>query len=221
MAGTAPINSLTPGYTGAPSQGSLTAPATKTYRSDAGQNMTDAEYNNWKVTAGQEGQAFTANLQESLAEQQAKAEAGLQADAEARRMSMLQGALGGLTGSSGPLAQVSYNDSGIQGAEDAANASAFARAKDMAGQTGSAAMRALQDTMAGRGLTGSPAVAGPEAQVINQGADKLGGVIDTQLQSSLAANRAKASEIYQGGITQRGQNIQATQPLFGLVGAKY
>lgn len=197
------------------------APVQKKYRSDAGQNLTDEEYTNWKTQAGQSAQQFSGNLQESLAEKQMQAEASLQAQAESRRMSALQGLLGGLQGGGGPLSQVDYNGSGIGGAEDAANSNAFARAKDMAGQTGSAALRSLHDVMGARGLAGSKTAAGPESQVINQGANQLGGVINTQLQQQLQANRQKASEIYQGGITQRGQNIQATQPLFGLLGAKY
>lgn len=222
MAGQAPMNTFSPGYTGAPSQGSPVAPASKVYRPDVGQNMTDAEYAQWKVQAGQSGQEFTGNLQESLAEKQAKAEADLQASAEQRRMASIEGLVGSLNGgSNGPLAQVDYNSSGIQGAEDAANASSFARAKDMAGQTGAAALRALQDVNGARGIAGSRLASGPQAQVINTGADQLGKVIDTQLQSGLAANRAKASEIYQGGIAQRGQNINATTPLFGLIGARY
>lgn len=220
-AGSAPTNPYTPGYPGQPSQGAAQAPANKVYRPDAGQNMTDAEYTAWKVQAGQEAQSFSGNLQEGLAEKQAQAEADLQAQAETRRMGMLSSVLGGLQGGNGPLSEVSYNDSGIGGSEDAANANAFARAKDEAGQTGAAALRSLQDVMGSRGLVGSRTAAGPESQVINQGANQLGGVINTQLQSQLQANRAKASEIYQGGITQRGQNVQATQPLLGLVGAKY
>lgn len=221
MAGTAPQSPYLPGYTGVSSQGALKAPSNKVYRPDAGQNLTDEEYTNWKVQSGQSSQEFTGNLQESLAEKQMQAESDLQSQAETRRMGALQGLMGGLQGGGGPLAEVSYNGSGIQGAEDSANSNAFARAKDMAGQTGAAALRSLHDVMGARGMNGSPHAAGPESQVINQGANQLGGVINTQLQSQLQANRQKASELYQGGITQRGQNIQATSPLVGLIGAKY
>lgn len=207
-------------------------PQQQRYREDAGQNMTDAEYYAWKTEQAHAQQQSQTDIQtnatkdintssEGLAEQQAKAEADLQAQAETRRFGMFNSALGGLQGAGGPLAQVSYNGSGVGGAEDAANASAFARAKDQAGQTGRAALNALADVNGARGLTGSRLATGSAANVINTGAKQIGDVTNTQLQQNLQANRQKASEIYQGGITQRGQNIQATTPMLGLIGARY
>lgn len=152
-------------------------------------------------------------------------QAKLQADAEARRMAQLQSMIGGLQTSftSGGGANVPYQN--VAAGEDAARNAAFGRAKDTAGETGRAALNSLMDIQGAKGITGSPLGVGQAGGVINEGARQLGDVNREQLIQDLNTARARASEQYQGGITQRGQNMQMQQslmqPLLGLLGARY
>jgi hypothetical protein len=93
----------------------------------------------------------------------------------------------------------------------AAQAAAFARAKDQAGQTARGALTGLQSSMAGRGMLGSGLEGRGTAQVVNQGQQELGNVTREHAIQN-ASNAQKAAELaYQGGITQRGQDINMAQ----------
>jgi hypothetical protein len=151
-------------------------------------------------------------------------EAGLQAAAEKRRMEMFAPYLnnfGNMTQGGGPVPQhVDY--AGLTGAEDAARSASFARAKDQAGLIGRSAMNSLAGVMGARGLTGSGLAANAAGGVINQQANQLGEVNREEAIQGGNLARQRASEQYQGGITERGQDISAInaqrQAMLGLMG---
>lgn len=113
------------------------------------------------------------------------------------------GSGGGLGGPLPPT--VNYPDN------SAARNAAFARAKDQAGQTSRAAIEALRGQLAGRGLLGSGIEGGQTAEIIAQAAQGPNEVTREQaIQDAL--NAAHVADIsYQGGITQRGQDISALE----------
>jgi hypothetical protein len=89
----------------------------------------------------------------------------------------------------------------------AANAAAFARAKDQVGQTSRGALTGLAGAMAGRGISGSGVEGRGITSVINQGQGQLGDVSRQQAieQAQLAEQNALAG--YQGDISQRATDI--------------
>lgn len=92
--------------------------------------------------------------------------------------------------------------------EQAANQAALARAKDTAGQIGRSAMNSLSDVMGARGMGVSSGLGLNEAGgIIGEGARQVGDVNREQQIQALAHNRARASEQYQGNLTQRGQDL--------------
>lgn len=86
---------------------------------------------------------------------------------------------------------------------------AFARAKDRIGNSGRAALNALQNAYTGRGLAGSGMEeAGAAGLIGNLGAGQAQAATDVLGQElGLGADLAKTA--YTGGITQRGQDIGA------------
>lgn len=201
------------------------------------QGSTDISTNATKeLNAQQAGLQSAAAVQASqLGMQQHEGEAKLQADAEQRRLAQFPQLLQTFNSSfkSGGMAEPGHVDYGgaIQG-EDAANSAAYGRAKDVAGQQGRAALDALHDVMGARGLTGSGISMNRAGGVIGAANSNLADVNREQLIQSLAQNRARASEQFQGNIAQRGQdvslrgqNISAQQsfinPMLGLITARY
>lgn len=164
-------------------------------------------------------------------------EAGLQAAAEQRRLAMFSPFFDKFTnmyqsGSGGvaPPPQVQNIDfGGISGAENAAQAAAFARAKDKAGQIGRSATNALANVFGARGLSGSGLAVNQMGGVLGEQATQLGEVNREQAIQSANIARQRASELMQAqlaqrgqDVTQRGQNIEAArsqqQALLGLIG---
>ncbi len=92
-----------------------------------------------------------------------------------------------------------------------AQQAAYGTAKDQVGQAAQAALRSLADTMAGRGMLGSGAMAEGIRDITSQGLGQLGQVSRdlAQQQAQQAADFAKLG--YQGSIEQRGQDIQAQE----------
>lgn len=155
--------------------------------------------------------------------QQRIQESELQAGAEQRRMDMFKPFLDRFTsegGGGGPTPQ-HVDFGGLSGAEDAAQSAAFARAKDQAGLIGRSASNSLAGVMGARGLTGSGLAANAAGGVINQQATQLGNVNREQAIQGANMARQRASEQYQGNITQRGQDIAANDSrrnaMLGLV----
>ena len=153
--------------------------------------------------------------------------ANLTAAAEARRMADYQTLLGQLfpggtsassitgtlsgpggTGTSTTNGSVPYPQQQIQSAQDIA----FARAKDRVAENARASMSALAGEMAGRGIASTPGNASgiqenAEASVLNAGGGELADVISQQASDEAAQAAAGYNTAYQGGITQRGQDI--------------
>lgn len=93
----------------------------------------------------------------------------------------------------------------------ASNAAIFAKAKDAVGQQSRAAINSLNDEMAGQGMSGSGFQGQQLENIIASGAGNLG-----QVSRDLASKNADtandfAKTRYQGGITERGQNIQSQE----------
>ena len=84
---------------------------------------------------------------------------------------------------------------------------AYARAKDTAGQHGRAAMDALMDVQGARGIVGSGIGVNEAGGVIGEGARQLGEFNSQQLQQRVENERRRQEMIYQGLISQRGQDI--------------
>lgn len=139
--------------------------------------------------------------------------AGLQAAAELRRLQMFKPYMDQFTKfneqtAGGAGTQPATIEEMSSPAEDAARQAAFARAKDQAGMIGRSAMTALNNTMGARGLAGSKFAQNAAGGVVNTGATQLGEVNREQMIQDLQNARQRASEVYQGNIAQRGQNIQ-------------
>jgi hypothetical protein len=165
-------------------------------------------------TSAQQAAAATQASGQQFQSQLLNQQGELQAAADQRNLSALQGLIGAGSGGAGG----SPTDGGASAAqEDAARTAAFARAKDQAGLVGQSAMTALNNTMGARGLTGSGLAVNQAGGVINQGATMLGQQISDQAQSDVTNARQVASEQYQGGVTMRGQNLSA---LSGLMNAR-
>lgn len=102
----------------------------------------------------------------------------------------------------------------------AAEAAAFARAKDRIGQTGAGAMTALTRSLGRRGLSGSGIEGAQIGSLVSGLRGQLGDTIREQTLQGLARDQAVEDRNYAGdisqrttdmgfGTTQRGQDIQA------------
>jgi len=102
--------------------------------------------------------------------------------------------------------------------EKMARDSAYARAREQAGQTSGAALRSLQDLYAGQGLSGSTMEAAAAGQEIGKGEAGVTQFTREQYLQDLKRAQEQATMQYQGGITQRGQDVGFIQALMGLMG---
>jgi hypothetical protein len=101
------------------------------------------------------------------------------------------------------------------------SSAAFARAKDRASQSGRSALNALYDIGAASGRTGSPLEAGMASDVSQAG---IGQLADFDREQAIydATRRGQISDlIYQGGITQRGQDLSRQQQIIQALLAAY
>ncbi len=112
--------------------------------------------------------------------------------------------VGPYTPPGGPPARIGH----MEGPDtSAANAAAFARAKDQVGQTSRGALTGLAGAMAGRGTVGSGVEGRGQQNIIQAGMGQLGDVSRQQAITN-AELAQKTGEInYQGDISQRGQDI--------------
>lgn len=125
------------------------------------------------------------------------------------------GALSGMIGGAGqPWVQ---HGMGPEGQENAARAAAFARAKEQAGNTANAALASLKGLYEQSGTMGSTMEAARAGQIIGGAGADVNEFTRDQLMSDLARAAQIADMQYQGGITQRGQNLGAQQALFALM----
>lgn len=93
----------------------------------------------------------------------------------------------------------------------AAEAAAFARAKDKIGLQTRGAIRGLQGELAGRGVLGSGVESSAIANVLNAGQGELGDVTREGAIQAAEREREQANLGYQGQLTQRSQNLSAMQ----------
>ena len=105
------------------------------------------------------------------------------------------------------------------GAEAMARANAFAQAKEKAGLNAAAALKSLQATMAGSGRAGSSQEMDRAYDILGTGRSDVNTFINKQLEADLQRAAQVSDLTYQGGITQRGQDMSQGNPLLGLITA--
>lgn len=149
-------------------------------------------------------------VSDSVKQGDMKYQAQLQADAEARR-------LGYLSKVTGANPQVGGGAPAYD--ETAARAAAFARAKEQAGGTALASLRALQEVMANSGKMGSSQEAQGEEAIAGGAAGSVNDFTREQLMQDLNRAAQVGDRNYQGAITQRGQNLSMVPSLMGLITA--
>lgn len=89
----------------------------------------------------------------------------------------------------------------------AAQAAAFAHAKDQVGQIGQGSLTGLRSALGSRGMLGGGAESRATASVANRGQGELGDVVRQQAIDKSALDERTATTNYTGSISQRGQDI--------------
>ncbi len=148
------------------------------------------------------------------------------AESDARRLATLRSLMGqyGSTGRADAPDREQHRGLSINGNEEAARAAAFGRAKDQTGLITRGAVDSLRSLYAGSGNAGAQRQ-GLE-NIVESGAGRLGEFTRDQLMSDLAREAEVSDMTYQGGITQRGQDINRPfnpqlQALISLMGTIY
>lgn len=141
-----------------------------------------------------------------------KLKAQLAAQAEARRLASIQGLMGASGGASAGAAP----GGNIAHDEEGARAAAFGRAKEQAGNTANAALKALEGVMSARGLKGSSIEGSATADIIGGGSDDVNDYTREQLMQDLNRAAQIGDRNYAGAITMRGQDLSKMQSLLGL-----
>ena len=95
---------------------------------------------------------------------------------------------------------------------------AYARAKEQIGGSTQGAIKALQNLYSEKGLTGSSAEGQAIGSAVGGGAKGLNEFSTQQALAEVARQQQEAALHYQGGITQRGQDMGFIQALLGLLG---
>lgn len=183
---------------------------TNQYQTDptAGTSVTGKGSVSTDAYAGQQQSQLDAQLSKQKMDQAAK----LQADAEQRRL----GYLSTITGQQSPQVP---NQAGPAADEGAARAAAFARAKEQAGSTALASLKALSDVMAESGKMGSSVEGNAKASIIGGAGHDINDFTRTQLIQDLDRAAEVGDRNYQGQVTQRGQNLSLIPSLMGLITA--
>jgi hypothetical protein len=140
-------------------------------------------------------------------------QARLQAEGEQRRLGMLS-----TLRQSVDTGQVTRPIGGDE-QEAAARAAAFARAKEQAGSTATASLRALQDVLANSGRMGGSLEAGMTADVVGGAGNQVNEFTRDQLMMDLNRAADIGDMNYQGAIQQRGQNLGMLPSLASLISA--
>ncbi|RPJ20073.1 MAG: hypothetical protein EHM35_19950 [Planctomycetaceae bacterium] len=149
-----------------------------------------------------------------------------QAEADARRLATLNSLMAkyGTGGREAAPGTVQHRGLSVNADEEAARAAAFARAKDQTGQITRGAVDSLRSLYAGSGNAGAQRQ-GLE-NIVAGGVSNLNEFTREQLMSDLAREAEVSDLTYQGGITQRGQDINRPfdpklQALISLMGTIY
>lgn len=104
-------------------------------------------------------------------------------------------------------AQIAFPTAAITAGQQAA----YNQAKDTQGQTTAAALNALRSQLAGRGMLGGGIEAQGTTGIVQQGAEALGNLTRQQAIDQGQQALQEAETAYQGGISQRGQDIGAQE----------
>lgn len=154
-------------------------------------------------------------LQNQLAQQQMQQEQAFARESAGSRMNAIE-----RLGAAPQAAQVQHPSAGMQGGNEAgARAAAFARAKELAGQNALAALESVNSFSEGRGLMGSTVEGNLMGDVLGGAQGDVDDFIREQLISDLNRSANVADMQYQGGIQQRGQDMNKQQALLGLLAA--
>jgi len=154
------------------------------------------------------------NAAANIANDQTMLKARLAAEAESRRLAAIKGLIPGSSGNTG------VNGGGAPGYdENAARAAAFGRAKEQAGNTAAASLKALEDVMGARGLRGSTIEGNLTGDVLTGGMHELNDLVRSQTISDNNRAGQISDRNYAGAITQRGQDMDYIQSLLGLIGS--
>ena len=158
----------------------------------------------------------------NLAGQQERAEAGLQAEAERRRLTQLPEVLGALNSAfPNSSSSSSSNKFSLSPEEKQATDEQWARAKDKISRSNRAAVDALLDVSAGSGLAGSGIEQEQAAGILSGGNENLSNFTTQQAMSGVDRARQIANMLFQEESTRRGQNISAIPSIMGLLNARY
>lgn len=160
-------------------------------------------------------------------EEMARLQAQYAAEAQRQKMNMLSNFslnASGFGGSGGPnpghvnlqtvmLPSQSFGNVGPVQMPDlsAAQAAAFARAKDQVGEISTGALSGLRSALGGRGMLGSGNELRGTQNIAMKGLGQLGEVSREQAIQDAEARREGALTSYQGDIQQRAQNLQNMQ----------
>ena len=125
--------------------------------------------------------------------------------------------LGMLSSGSGSAPTVSHGS--VNGNEQAARDGAFAREKTRQGEIALGSIKALQDIMGARGLRGSSIEANAIAGELGTAGDAISRFATDQTMADVGREADIADMVFQGGLTQRGQDLAARQSLMGLISA--
>lgn len=183
----------------------------------AGPNAPRTQYVNTPNLLPQE-HAMAMDQQAAAAKQaneQLQLKARLAAEAEARRLAAIKGLIPGQPGNFTPGAPGANINSNEQAARDAA----FGRAKEQAGMTAQASLKALEDVMGARGLHGSTIEGNLTGDVLTGGMHELNDLVRSQTISDNNRAGQISDRNFQGAITQRGQDMGYIQSLLGLIGS--
>lgn len=101
--------------------------------------------------------------------------------------------------------------------EAAARASAFARAKDKAGQIARSSMTALRDALNARGMIGTDYEVSKSADVLGGAANSLGEQNRTQLEADLEQARQEQARQYQYQQDSQNRQQQSMQSLMQII----
>lgn len=113
---------------------------------------------------------------------------------------------GGAASPASTVAPVQYDSASL----DAADSAAFGKAKDQASQTARAALTGLSGELSARGMGGAGYEAGQIGGTLSREANTIGDASRSEAQNRADMMMHAADENYQGAVTQRNQDVNAS-----------
>lgn len=102
----------------------------------------------------------------------------------------------------------------------AANAAAFANAKDQTAAIGRGAITGMREGLAERGGLGGGMEGGGMASLMGENARRLGDTTRQQTISDVDTQNRRADRNYAGDLTKRGQNLGVSSSILSLLGSR-